>query len=107
MTEAGILSIVRCGTTYQVRYASSNPHDMDRQPYPCPDEGTLVALLHHCGLEAWSLHRALVELRHGRLAVLSIDLAEAQRQRYFPLAQGPLTSARTAAATPCQGQCSG
>ena len=84
MTEAGMLSIVRCGTTYQVRYASSNPHDMDRQPYPCPDEGTLVALLHHCGLEAWSLHRALAELRHGRMAVLTIVLAEAQRQRYFP-----------------------
>ena len=47
MAEAGMLSIVRCGTTYQVRYASSNPHDMDRQPYPCPDEGILVALLHH------------------------------------------------------------
>ena len=42
MTEAGMLSIVRCGTTYQVRDASSNPHAMDRQPYPCPDEGTLV-----------------------------------------------------------------
>jgi hypothetical protein len=33
MADAGMLSIVRCGTTYQVRYASSNPHDMDRQPY--------------------------------------------------------------------------
>src|SRR5262245_41912400 len=58
-------------------------------------------------IEAWSLDRVLTELRHGRLAVLSIVLAEAQRQRYFPLAQGPLTSVRTAAATPCQGQCSG
>jgi hypothetical protein len=84
MTEAGMLSIVRCGTTYQVRDASSNPHAMDRQPYPCPDEGTLVALPHHCGLEAWSLHRAHAELRHGRMAVLTIVLAEAQRQRYFP-----------------------
>ena len=107
MTEAGMLSIVRCGTTSQVRYASSNPLATERQPYPCPDEGALVALLHHCGLEAWSLDRVLAELRHGRLAVLSIVLAEAQRQRYFPLAQGPLTSVRTAAATPCQGQCSG
>ena len=33
----------------------------------------------------------------------SIVLAEAQRQRYFPLAQGPLTSARTAAATSARG----
>ncbi len=107
MAEAGMLSIVRCGTTYQVRYASSNPHAMERQPYPCPDEGALVVLLHHCGLEAWALDRVLAELRHGRLAVLSIVLAEAQRQRYFPLAQGPLTSVRTAAVTPCQWQCSG
>src|SRR2546429_4048929 len=29
MTEAGILSIMRRGHTYQVRYASSNPYDMD------------------------------------------------------------------------------
>jgi hypothetical protein len=106
MTEAGMLSIVRRGMAYQVHYASFNPHDLERQPYPCPDEGTLVALLHHYGLEPWSLHRALAELRHGRLAVLLIALAEAQRQRYFPLAQGPLTSARTAA-TPCPGQGSG
>jgi hypothetical protein len=107
MTAAGMLSIVRRGTTYQVRYASSDPHALERQPYLCPDEGALVALLHHCGLEPWSLHRALAELRHGRLAVLPIVLAEAQRQRYFPLAQGPHTSARIAAATPCPGQCSG
>ena len=106
MTEEGMLSIVRRGTTYQVRYASFNPHDLERRPYPCLDEAALVALLHHCGLEPWSLHRALAELRHGRLAVLSIVLAEAQRQRYFPRAQGPLTSARTAT-TPCPGQGSG
>src|SRR5262249_11466769 len=52
MTEGGMLSIVRRGTPYQVRYASPNPHDMNRQPYPCPDEGTLVALLPQCELEA-------------------------------------------------------
>jgi len=100
MTEEGMLSIVRRGTTYQVRYASSNPHDMERQPYLCPFEGILVALLHQCGLDAWSLHRVLAELRHGRVAVLPIVLSEAQRQMYFPLSQGPLTSARTASAAP-------
>ena len=104
MAEAGMLSIVRCGTTYQVRYASSNPHALERQPYPCPDEGTLFALLHHCGLGAWSLHRALAELRHGRMAVLPIVLSEAQRQRYFPHPQGPLTSARTAEHAVGQGE---
>src|SRR5215813_3653246 len=85
MTEGGMLSIVGRGTTYQVRYASPNPHDMDRQPYPCPDEGTLVALLRQCELEAWSFHRALAELQYGRMAVLLIVLSEAQIQMYFPL----------------------
>ena len=88
MAEAGMRCIMRCGTTYQVRYASSNPHDMDRHPYPCPDQGTLVALLHQCGLDAWSLHRALAELQYARMTVLLIVLSEAQRQMYFPLSQG-------------------
>jgi hypothetical protein len=104
MTEEGILSIVRRGTTSQVRDASSNPHAMERQPYPCPDEGTLFALRHHCGLGAWSLHRALAELRYGRMAVLPIVLSEAQRQRYFPHPQGSLTSARTAEHAVGQGE---
>ena len=104
MTDAGIVSIVRRGTTSQVRDASSNPPAMERQPYPCPDEGTLVALRHHGGLEAWSLHRALAELRHGWMAVLPIVLSEAQRQRYFPHPQGPLTSARTAEHAVGQGE---
>ena len=104
MTEAGILSIVRPGTTSQVRDASSNPHAMERQPYPCPDEGTLVALRHHGGLGAWSLHPALAELQHGRMAVLPIVLSEAQRQRDFPHPQGPLTSAWTAAHAVGQGE---
>jgi hypothetical protein len=43
MTEDGILSIVRRGTAYQVHYASFNPHDLERQPYPSPNEGALVA----------------------------------------------------------------
>ena len=89
MTKGGMLSIVGRGTTYQVRYASPNPHDMDRQPYPCPDEGTLVALLHHGGVEAWSLHRALAALQDGRMAVLPIVLAEVQRQMDFPLDSYP------------------
>ena len=93
MTAAGMLRIVRCGTTYQVRYTSSNPHDMHRHPYPCPDEGTLVALLHQCGLEAWSLHQALTELQYARMAVLLIVLSEAQRQMYFPRSQGTITTA--------------
>ena len=50
MRETGILSIVKRGPTYQVRYASFNPYDKDRLPYPRPDEGALVALLHDFGI---------------------------------------------------------
>ena len=55
MTEEGMLSIVRRGTTYQVRYASSNPYDRDRQLYTCSNEHTVVTLLQHCGLDPWSI----------------------------------------------------
>ena len=58
MTEAGLLSIVRRGHTYQVRYATSNPYDMDRSPYLCADEDALVTWLRHCGIDAWSLQQA-------------------------------------------------
>ena len=84
MTEDGMLSIVPRGTTYQVRYALSNPYGMDHPPYTCPDEGTLVALLHHCGIDSWSIHQADTELRKGRMAVLPIVCSQAQMQAYFP-----------------------
>ncbi len=84
MTEAGMLSIVRRGHTYQVHYASSNPYDMDRPPYQCPDEGALVTWLHHCGINAWSLQQAVAALRKGGVAGLLLVLSEAQRQAYFP-----------------------
>jgi len=57
MRETGILSIVKRGPTSQVRYASFNPYDTDRLPYACPDEGALVTLLHHFGINGWSLSR--------------------------------------------------
>jgi hypothetical protein len=84
MTEEGILSIVRRETTYQVRYASSNPHGLEWPPYPCPDEGTLVALLHQCGTDSWSIEQAGTELRKGRMAVLPLRCTPAQLQAYFP-----------------------
>ena len=80
MTEASILSIMRRGHAYQVRYASSNPYDIARRPYLCPDEGAMITLLHHSGLDAWSLQQAM--------AVLPLTLSEGQRQAYFPLADG-------------------
>jgi hypothetical protein len=84
MTEDGILGIVRCGTTYQVRYASYNPCDLDRPPYQCSDEGTLVAWLRHCGMEPWYIHQASADLRKGGFAALPIVLSETQMQTYFP-----------------------
>jgi hypothetical protein len=78
-----MLSIVRRETTYQVRYASSNPHGLERSPYPCPDEGTLVTLLQHCGMDSWSIQQAGTELRKGRMAVLPLRCTQAQLQAYF------------------------
>jgi hypothetical protein len=37
-----MLSIMRRGTVYQVRYAASNPHGVDREPYLCPTEDALL-----------------------------------------------------------------
>jgi len=79
MTETGMLSVVRRGHTYQVRYASSDPYSLDRPAYLCPDEGTLGALLLQWGIDAWSIHQAVTELRQGRIAVLPMVSAQAQR----------------------------
>ena len=65
MIEAGMLSIVRRRHTYEVRYASSNPYDMDQPPSLCSDEGALVTLLHHYAIDAWSLDQAMAVLRKG------------------------------------------
>ncbi len=92
MTEDGILGIIRCGNIYQVRYASYNPHGMDRPSYQCPDEGTLVALLRHCGMDPWYMQQAGAELQKGRFAALPIALAEAQIQQYFPPKRAPRVS---------------
>ncbi len=85
MVEEGMLSILRHGTTYQVRYASSNPYDRDRQPYTCSNEHTVVTLLQHCGLDPWSITQAVAELRQGRMAVLPFVFAQAHLQDYFPV----------------------
>jgi len=89
MRETGILSIVKRGPTSQVRYASFNPYDIDHLPYPCPDEGALVTLLHHFGLNGWSLQQAVAALRGGEVAVLPVALSEAQLQAYFPPQRPP------------------
>jgi hypothetical protein len=84
MRETGILSIVRRGSTYQVRYASFNPYDIDRLSYPCSNEDALVTLLHHWWINDWSLRQAIADLRKGEVAVLPVALSEAQLQAYFP-----------------------
>ena len=84
MRETGILSIVKREPTYQVRYASFNPYDKDRLPYPRPDKGALVTLLHDLGINGWSLQQAVAALRRGEVAVLPVTLSEAQLQAYFP-----------------------
>ena len=86
-TEEGMLSIMRRGHTYQVRYASSDPYAMDRLPYQCADEATLVAWLRQCGLDAWALQQAMATVRKGGSAILPVVLEVAQIHADFPLPQ--------------------
>jgi hypothetical protein len=58
-----MLSIVRRGNTY-------DPYDMDRLPYQCSAEGTLVTLLRHYGIDAWLLQQAVAARRKGEVAML-------------------------------------
>ena len=95
MRETGILSIVRRGPTYQVRYASFNPYDIDRLSYPCSDEDALVTLLHHWWINDWSLNQAITALRKGEVAVLPVVLSETQLQAYFPPQRPPRVSIDT------------
>jgi len=83
MTEEGTLSIVRHGSTYQVRYAPNNPYGMERQPYACPDADTLGALLSHCGVEAGAITHAYAELGKGWVTVLLVALSPEQMQVFF------------------------
>ena len=95
MTEAGTLSIVRRGHTYQVRYASSNPYASDRLPHMCSDMGALRAFLHQCGVEPWYVLQAMAELRQRGLVVLPHVVSDAQLQGYFPLPPVHPASAQT------------
>ena len=83
MPEEGTLSIVRRGNGYQVRYASNNPYDPERQPYACQDEDTLAAFLHHLGLEAAAMRQACAAVQTSGVAVLRILLSPGQMQAFF------------------------
>jgi hypothetical protein len=83
MAEEGTLSIVRRGTSYQVRYASNNPHAQDQPPHACHDEETLRAFLHQLGVDVVSMRQACVDVRKVGVAVLPIVLSPAQIQACF------------------------
>jgi len=81
--EDGTLSIVQRDNGYQVRYASNNPRAPDHQPYACPDEATLVALLHQLGTEPEAITQACATVRQGGVAVLHLRVSPRQRQAFF------------------------
>lgn len=83
MAEEGTLSIVRRGTSYQVRYASNNPYAQDRPPHACHDVETLRAFLHQLGLDVVSMRQACVDMRKAGVAVLPIVLSPTQIHACF------------------------
>ena len=85
MTEEGTLSIVMLGNTYKVRYASNNPHSMDRQPYKCTDKTKLEAFLQHLEIDAWYIQQAFTELWKAGFVALPIKLSAEHIQAYFLL----------------------
>jgi hypothetical protein len=91
MTEEGTLSILMLENTYKVRYASNNPHSMDRQPYQCTNQEKLGAFLHQLVPDAWYIKQAFAELWKGGFAALPIALSAEQIQAYFLLNDAPPT----------------
>ena len=87
--EEGMLSIMRRGDAYQVRYASTNPYAQDRPPTSYHDADTLAALLHRWEIDAWSIHQAMATMRSGGIAVLPIRVTAAQLQAAFPPHRAP------------------
>jgi len=87
--EEGILSILRCGGTYQVRYASTNPYALDLPPVYYPDTDMLVAVLHGWGIDAWSIHQIMTTVQNGHVAVLPVHVTVAQLHATFPSHRAP------------------
>jgi len=83
MTEEGTLGIVMLENTYKIRYASNNPHSMDRQHYKCTDEAELGTFLQQLEIDSWYIKQAFTELWKGRFAALPIVLSAEQIQEYF------------------------
>lgn len=87
MTEEGTLSIVVLENTYKIRYASNNPHSMERLPYKCTDKAKLGAFLQHLEIDAWYIQQAFTELWKGGFVALPTRLSAEQIQEYFLLLQ--------------------
>jgi hypothetical protein len=83
MTEEGTLSIIRREQSYQVRYASTNPHGKEPQPRVCPDEAQLRALLYQLGMEEATVTQAWADVQKGGMAVLHLVVSTAQLQACF------------------------
>jgi hypothetical protein len=83
MTEEGTVSIIRRGPCYQVRYASNNPYDRERQPRACPDEDHLRALLHHLGIDETTIAQACADVCKGGMAVLRLVVSAEHMQGIF------------------------
>ena len=62
-----------------------NPYEMDRPPSQYPDEGTLVALLHHWEIDTRSIQQVIATVRGGGMAVLPIRFTAVQLQAAFSL----------------------
>jgi len=97
MAEEGTVSIIRRGLRYQVRYASNNPYDRERQPRACPDEAHLRALLHRLGLEETTIAQACADVRKGGMAVLRLVVSAEHMQGIFHPAPAGLASRSTPA----------
>jgi hypothetical protein len=91
--EDGLLSLMRRGDAYQVRYASTNPSALDPPPVSCHETATLVAWLHGWGIDAWSISQAMATVRNGRVAVLPVSVTAAQCQAALRPAAPPLPGA--------------
>jgi hypothetical protein len=70
---------------YQVRYASDDPYELDRQSYTCRDEVHLATGLHHSGLEPWVIQQVFVDLQRGGMTVCRVICSEREVARLFPL----------------------
>jgi hypothetical protein len=82
MTEEGTLGIVMQENTYKVRYASNNPHSMDRQ-HKCTDAAELGAFLQQLEIDTWYIKQAFAELWKGGFVALPIALSAEQIREYF------------------------